>query len=363
MFLLFQPIMKTRSKSALVCCFALTTFPILADTLILKDGSKLEGRVLREEAGSYVVEVQVTKSIKDERTIPKADVASIKQEKPDEVAFEAISGLVPAPDALTQDEYAQRIRTVEKFLSDYRASAKSKEAKDMLATLKAEANEVLAGAVKLNGKIIPPSEYRANAYDIDARIEAAKIKRLVDGTRYLEALRSFSAFDRDFRNTAAYDELRPLVTKVIQTYLAGINQSLATFDARAKERQVGLERMSPADRPDTVRAIAEENAALEKRFKAEKDSKLGWVTTDPFYKPSLDETVSFGKQELTRLAAMGSAPKVDGGKLYRDAMALIQGGGNQAAVTAAITATKTALVSKPYLDKLEAAAKAAGLKP
>lgn len=356
-------IMKPTVKLALVGLAALT-LPASADTFIMKDGSTLEGTILREDATSYVVEVQVTKSIRDERVIPKAEVTSVKTEKPDEAAFEGIVGLVPTPDGLTDGEYAERIRKVEKFLSDHRGSLKSTEARKILATLKSEANEILAGAVKLNGKLISPSEYRANAYDVDSRIEAAKINRLIDETRYLEALRTFSEFDRDFHNTAAREELVPLVTRVIRTYVTGIGQSIASFDARTKERQVGLERMPAADQKTTSKAIADETAAIEKRFVAEKAAKLGWVTTHPFFKPSLEETVAFGKLELARLGAPSPAGSVDGGKAYRDALSQIQsGGGNQASVTAAITEAKTAGVAQRYIDNLETAAKAGGFAP
>lgn len=354
--------MKTKSTFVLLWLAALA-FPAFADTIFMKDGTTLEGEVVREDATSYIIEVQITKSIKDEQVILKADVDRVRKVGPDISAFEGISTLVPTPDALTSGEYAQRIQAVEKFLSDHRGSVKSKDAREILATLKKEANEVLAGGIKVDGKIISPSDYLANQYAIDARIEAAKIKQAVDSANYLQALRIFSAFDKDFRSTEAYEEMRPLISRVIRTYVGGIAQSLATFDDRTKKRMVGLEQMTPADRSVTERAIVEETAAIEKRFKAEKDAKIGWVTTAPFFKPSLEETVSFGKQELTRLDAQGGNPDADGGKAYRDALTKIQSG-DKAAATAALTAAKTAGVSPRYIDLLNAAAgKSAGAKP
>jgi hypothetical protein len=353
--------MKTRPTLTFLA-LAACTLPLIADTIVLKDGTTLEGTVIRQDDTSYTVEVQVTGSIKDERVIPKADVERIKEAKPEIAAFEAIANLTPTPDALTEEEYSERIATVEKYLKDHRAGAKSKEAKEMLATLKSEANEVLAGGVKVNGKIIPPADYRANAYAIDASIEAARIKRLIDEARYLEALRAFSDFDRDFKNTGAHEEIMPLITRVIRTYVNGIAQSLTTFDARTKQRQIGLERMSSDDRRVSEQAIAEEMANLEKRLAAEKAAKIGWVSTHPFFKPSLEETVNFGKREIDRLTKQTTKSDVDGGKAYRDALSAIQRG-DKAEVTAAISAAKAAGVAQRYLDTLESAAKARGLAP
>jgi hypothetical protein len=347
--------MKIQIPFVSVCLIALP-FQAGADTFILNDGSKIEGSILSENETSYVLEVRITKSIKDERVVAKSDVAKIQREKPDLIAFEPIAALIPIPDSLTAEQYAGRIRMIEKFLSEHRGSSKTKEARKILATHKAEANEILAGAIKLNGKIVPPAEYRANAYEIDARIEETKIRELIKNARYLEALRTFSEFDRDFRNTEARSAVLPLINQVMNTHLTEVGQLLATYDARAKERASGLERMSPADRRSTEIAIAEEKTALESRLKAEKDAKIGWVTPHPFYKPSLDDTVNFGKQEIGRLSISTSAPVVDGGKTFRDALQKIQSGADKAAATAAISAAKSAMVAPKYIAILEAAA-------
>lgn len=353
--------MKVHPAFALFSLVAIA-LPVYGDTFVMKDGTTFEGTILRQNDTSYVVEVQITSSIKDERVVAKADVGKIDKAKPDLAAFEAIAGFMPVPDALTADDYAGRIKEVEKFISTYPGSSKTPDARKMLAAIKSEASEIVAGSVKLDGKIIPAEAYRANAYETDARIEAAKIKKLVDESRYLEALRAFSAFDRDFRNTGVHDELSPLVNRVIHTYIGEISQSLASFDARSKRRQVGLERMPVDDRRASERAIAEENSALEKRFAAEKAAKVGWVTTHPFFKPSLEETVTFGKLELARLAKQNKLPVVDGGKIYRDTLSAIQAG-DKTAVAADLTSAKNAAIPQRYLDTLEAAASSAGLAP
>lgn len=350
--------MKTRpNTAAILLALTLSTF---ADTIILKDGTKLEGKILRQDATNYVVEVSVTKSIKDERTIAKADVTKIERVKPDLVAFEQIAKLVPTPDLLTAEEYGKRIRAMEKFTIEHRDSDKLKEAKAMLAALKIEANEVLAGGVKMNGKIVPPAEYRANAYDIDSRIQEMKIRALVKQGRYLQALRAFSEFSRDFSNTTAHASLVPLINQAITTYLAEVGEILASYDARVKERATGLTRMPADTRAETENAIREETAAIEARFKAEQEAKVDWVTTDPFFKPSLDETMEFGKQEISRLASLEKTPAVDAGKAYREALSTIQGKADATAANNAINAAKAAIIPPRYIAILETAAQASG---
>lgn len=349
--------MKNKPTLAALCLLGIS-LPSSADTFNLKDGTSLEGAILSDAGDAYVVEVQVTKSIKDERKILKSDVAKIIRDKPDLKAFEPIAKLVPTPDLLTADDYSRDIATIEKFLKTYPTSNKSKSAETILGTLKSEAAQVSAGGIKLNGQIIAPADYQANAYDLDARVQEAKIRTLIAANQFLPALRVFVDFDRDYRNTLSYGALLTLMKQVIQTQVDEAKQSLATLDARTKERTVGIQRMPLEDRKITEEAIKSENAELEAFYKAEKNAKQSWPTTSPFHKASLDDTVKFGQAELIRLNAAKTTLGVDSGKSYREAWTAIHSGANAVTVvTAALASAKAAGVAPRYLAPLEAAAK------
>lgn len=347
--------MKTHSAAAF--CLLAGSFSSLADIFTLKDGSTVEGKILHEDATSYVLEIQVTKSIKDERTVAKAEIAKIVREQLDMTAFAALQKLVPTPDFLTADEYLQKISAVNQFLKTYPASSKTREAKVILETLKSEAAEVNAGGVKTNGEMITPAAYKANAYELDARVQEARIRNLVAERQTLAALRVFSEFDNDFRTTLSYGTLAPLMKQLAQAEVEEARQQLLTLDSRLKERQVGLDRMTHEDRPVTERAIKEQDEAIEARFNAEKDAKISWVTTSPFHKPSLEETVRFGDAELARLASVTTVLGVDGGRVYREAWSAIHSGADASSVSTAIAAARTASIPPRYLEVLDTAAK------
>ncbi|MES2659335.1 MAG: PTPDL family protein [Verrucomicrobiota bacterium] len=346
-----------KSNSAILVLISLAaTLPARADKFTLKDGSVLEATIASETADSYVLEVQVTKSIRDERTIAKADVAKVEREQPDLKAYEAIAKLVPTPDLLSDEEYGTRINAVQKFLKDHPASPHAKDAKAMLATLKTESAQVASGGIKL-GAMISPAEYKLNAYDLDARVQEAKIRNLVTQDEPLAALRAYSDFSRDFTGTNSFAALAPLMQQVMKNQVAEAEESLLTLDARLKKRAAGLGQMSSEDRRITENAIKEEDASIEARYKSEKAANLGWVTPSPYNKASLEETVRFGEAEITRLAAIKLTLGQDAGKAWREAWAVIHNSKNAAAVTTAITAARTLGVSAKYLAMLEEAAK------
>ncbi len=348
--------MKTKSLLAAVSLSSLA-LPCAADTFKMKDGSSLEATVLSETPESYVLEVQVTKSIKDERTVAKADVADREVEKLDLKAFAAVEKLLPTQDLLTTDEYAQLIATAEKFLKDFSTSPKTTQAKTILATLKDEAAKVGAGGLKVNKSMVTPAQYEANAYELDARVQEVRIRSLVSKGRTLEALRAYTDFEKDYATTLPAGSLRPVMLQVMQSYVEEVRESLTSYDARLKKRTSGLAQMAGEDRKATEAAIAEENAAFESRLKAEKEAKITWTSVDPFSKTSLDEAVKYGDSEVKRLAAVKPVLGQDGGKAYRDAYALVHGSGTSTNMSPAISAAKTAGVPARYITPLEEAAK------
>jgi hypothetical protein len=346
-------------KPSLIAAATLLTLlvtQVSADIFILQDGSKIKGSLLRQEGDNYVVEVQVTRSIKDEKIISKADVARIEPEKPDLKAFETIAGLVPVPDMLPAEQYSARIQAVENFLSEHRGSYKCKDARAILATLKQEANEILAGGIKINGQIIPPAEYRANALEIDARGQEKKIRDYIGGSHYLTALRAFADFEREFKGTRPHTDILPLISQTINLYMAEIRQQLDSYDKRLKDREAHLSRMQLNDRRITEAAIKEELAIVEQQLKTERDARLGWVTVHPFHKPTMEETLSFGKQQLDRISAASSRPATDAGKAYREALQKINAAADEAARKTALDEARRAGVPAKYLAALEAAA-------
>ena len=325
-------------------------------TFELKDGTKLEGLILREDEDSYVVEIQVTRTIKDERVILKDEVLKIRKIMPDVLAFEEIATLVPAPDMLTADEYTARIRKVEKFLKDYPASSHAEKAREILDELRKEANEIIAGGIKLSGNIIPAADYRANRLEIDARIQEAHIRSLINEGNFLAGLRTFTTFEQDFRGTQPYHALKPLIIQAINSYLATIGQQAATYDTRIQQREAALQRMELSARRVIENAIAGENAAMEARYQAERAARIGWVTADSYFKPALDDTLNFGRQELARLNATGREPYVDTGALFRDALRKVRATSDANEISAAITEARSSKMPEKYLSILEAAA-------
>jgi len=295
----------------------------LADSFELKDGTKFEGTILREEGSDYIIQVQVTKSIKDERRIPKADVVSQVAEKKDETAFPEIAKLIPAPDLLDEAGYDARIGKVERFLKDFPKSSKNLDARKIHDTLETERAVVAEGGIKFEGKMVTASERAPKAYALDASILASSLKSAVEAGDVLTALRTWTKLETDFSGSSAYRENIPYIVKVMRAHLGNVTTTLNGLDARVKTRASGLAGMNGNDRVRSEQAIQEEQDAYLARVAREKADGIKWPSLDPYVKVPLEETKRMLDSEIRRLTNLDPGNLRNTEEAYEEAYAAI----------------------------------------
>ena len=104
---------KTLCLSTLLCT------ALHADTIVLKSGEKHTGRVISENSTSYLFEIDVTNSIKDELRIPKDDVKQIIKESIESKDFKLVASMVPVRDLQPATAYPERIKITKTFIRKF----------------------------------------------------------------------------------------------------------------------------------------------------------------------------------------------------------------------------------------------------
>ncbi|MEI7956152.1 MAG: PTPDL family protein [Verrucomicrobiota bacterium] len=336
---------------------------VLKGEFTLKDKTVLIGEVIRIDGDSYVIEYHRKPGIGEQRIVPKADIVKMVTDKPDAKAYEAIAKLTPTPDFLTADDYQQRIQAVKAFLLKFPKGSKVKEATEILKTLSDESAEVAAGGRKVDGLIIKAAEYRANAFDMDARILEGKIRKAAKNGQWLTALRAFAELDKEYQSAACYREVLPVVVNALQSLRGQVDASLKTFDARMDKRKAEIDALPPGERQNTQKAIDEDTAKLEKLYQREKAASQLWVTPNADFKQSLDDNLSLATSELQRLSTPPPAAAADGGKIFRHAWKVLHSEADAEEMTKELAVVEAAALPARYLKSLQDAAKASGLMP
>jgi len=349
-----------QSHTLTVTFFAGLICSAAADTLHLKNGTTYEGRILRESPDSFVMEVMVTHSIKEEKTVAKSDVANVDRDQPDEKAFVEISKLTPAPDLLTAGDYQSRLASCYKFVKDFPTSSLAAKARAITGELEKELDFISQGGVKLSGRVVSATERQSNKVEIEAQILDTSVRAHARAGEWISALRDFTKLETDYSTTSEFKDVLPLVKQVIQQYHTQLVESSAGLEKRLNDRKVGLERMPVEDRNASARAIAEEDAANVQRLAAEKAAGVKWITPDPYNKATLDESTQYADQEMKRLEALKFDLKSDAGRAWRAAWTAVHGS-DAASATTALSDARAAKVPAALVMELESLAKKSGL--
>lgn len=331
-----------------------------AELFTLRNGTVLDGEILRETADSFVLDVKVSRSIRDEKTVKKSDVVKREKSDPSKEIYESkIEPLAAVPDFSNAAEYDRRLKVIGEFLDDYSSAEFGKKAKELKAKLEGEAKEVRDGAIKYQGEMIPADRYKQNRYEVDARAAAARVTRWLGTGQFVAALRDYGKMGKNFVNTVPYCELAPTMKRAASTYLAQVSALDQSFEMRMEKRQNGLSQMSVNDRGKTEAAIADEKAQFEKRYQKEKEMRVGWISIDPDHRESLKDTLNFGKQEEERLARIPVSPTPDAGEAYRKLTRLIAQNANRDVISQAVSEAKSAKIPDSYVVPLAEAARPA----
>jgi hypothetical protein len=293
--------MNFRLIPLLILGFLYFITGVFADVVVLNDGKTLEGKIIFEDDSHYLLEVHVTKSIKDEKKIPKNEVKSVQKEAPDIEAFGKLKALVPTPDLLDASEYELRMKKIEDFIKEFPKSPKLEEVRNMHERLDDELAYVKQGGFKFSGEMVTNDEYLASAYAYDQLIALAKINRDIEYRNFLGALRGFSDYESKFAGAQSREELIPKIKQVLIAYKASLAESIAGYDSRIQARELGLARMGVDDRLRTERAIEDQMAALKSKFDQEKLARETWITPDAYLKDSILEALRQVDSEIKRL--------------------------------------------------------------
>ena len=111
--------MHRQTLKFFILFILLITPHVYADTIKLKDGTTLEGKILEENPSTIKIEYNVTKSIKDIKSINRSEIKEITKVSEDEIAFNAIKSLLPTEDLLSTDDYDKILADKEKEIPNF----------------------------------------------------------------------------------------------------------------------------------------------------------------------------------------------------------------------------------------------------
>ena len=279
----------------------LLLIPLLAqgsEWIELKDGTKVEGKIISAGADTVTIEVQTSPTIREEKSYPRAEVAKVQRATQDDVAFEEIAAItVPATadDPAVYDAPLERVRS---FMKSYAYSKHMPQARKLAASLESERTRVSAGEVKVDGQWISGAAAGPDKNELGGRIQLSKMKFASDPASVLMA---FESLEKNHATSSAYPEAVKLARASIGKLRTELLRVRSDLERRTREQEQGLQLASADRRLQMERGIAEEKAAVQAQIDRAKQSGAKWLPLLPEAKV-LDDMSKLADSEDARLA-------------------------------------------------------------
>jgi len=306
----FAPAIFRISAVAVFACTA-----AFADTITLKTGEKLEGKIIKETATDITVDVKVSASISDEQVIPKANVEKIDKEQPDEVAWLPLKNLKLAANSLQPAQYDAAMRPLQGFVNDFPQSPHTPEASKLLAEFAGEKARVDAGEVRLGQKWLTAEEVGKERYQIQAQIAIQYLRSQRAAGDLIGVLNSFELIDKNFSGAQTFPDAVETVRETLTTLKAGIDRAQQNFQTKKAEFDAGVANSAPIQKAELLAARQRELAVGEAALAAADKAKVKWPALVIASDKNMEAIEKKIQPDLQRLAAVDVAKLRQGAQL------------------------------------------------
>lgn len=287
---------------------ALTFFglnAVLADVVILKDGTRFEGKITLDTADLIRIEVPVTEKIKETKTVAKTDIQEIIKAAPDDEAFAEIQKMVPTGSMWPAERYRTLLRTgPESFLTSFPDSRHAPKVAEVKKTLEDELDKVERGNVKLEGNWYSPQAQIDFREQFESQVTLFRMKSVLQGGRYsnnVAAMREFEKLETRYYGTPAFAEAAGIAQRIVPTLGRQIQALRRDVDVKNQQWETNKNALDEQSRQRVEAARQREEAQFAAAVEADKKAGIKWTRINPRSASQLDSYIGFAAGELRRI--------------------------------------------------------------
>ena len=298
--------MKVISPLLLVCAglYLATTHLTHADTLTLKSGETLEGKVLSETAQEIVMDVMVAPGITDQKTLAKSDVQSMAKTPTDEIAYQAIKGCQIESRSLPASSYVAIVKSLETFLKTYPQSGRAAEVQATLKAFKEEQERVKAKNTKWDNIWYTPEEFEKNKNQLHAQMHLATMQEQVARRDFIGALNTFDQIEKTHSGSSVFPEAVEQAQKTARLLTPEMERAVALAKSQENQFNTGIVLVPEPQKSQMIGARQAQIAAAEAAMAAAERSGVKWKPFAPISSKSAEALKTTLAAEAPRLEAL-----------------------------------------------------------
>jgi uncharacterized small protein (DUF1192 family) len=298
-----------RTILALLCA---SVALLRADVLILKNGEKKEGTILEEKPDAIFMEYNVVPSgkIKDKKDFPRADIAQIIKQSPQEIEIVPLKKLLPTKDMMSADQYEKIIQDqMRPFVNKFPGTPEAKEVEAMIATLQEERGRVVKGELQIEGKWVAADLVKRDDYNIQAfKMRTQMLEKAGEG-EFESALKIWDQLSDPvlgYPGAIHYVKATDEAIETLGKYETVIKRMIDEQPVLQAQRDASIGKLIEPDKSRVERAIKAEVDAWKAKYEAEKKGRTKWL---PLYKYDLKSLQDAHKLVLTERSKLTAVDK------------------------------------------------------
>lgn len=328
------------------CGLAFASLP--ADTVTLRSGEVLQGKVLKESPEAIVMEYRFSSTIMDERTISRSDILKVERELADTKEFQEIQKIESPATVLDASWYDQMIQgKLVPFLKSYSYSANTPAVREKIAFFEERKKRLADGKLKVNGRWLTAEEAVVESYQLDAYRAYEAMRADLESNRLIGGLNAFGVFEQKWPFSATYPDAVNLTRETLQKLDQFLTHQLRNYPFQEEQRKLSLER-APIEQRSQVEAAQLRDIEAAKAAIAASKTAGKFPQYSPLIKSSMEELQNALRAESKRLDAIDLKPLQKGVNEARLAASQIE----QKQLALAETSLKNAETAWPKLESL-----------
>jgi hypothetical protein len=273
--------------------------PALADTVLMKSGEKIQGKILEESAAEVTVEIREG-GVVDRRTLKRGDILTLEKETPDAAAWNAIKHVKTGPTSLTPEQYDIALRPVQAFLAAHPQSPHAEEAKKIATALEEEKKRVEAGEAKVADRWLSAEEAARERFQIDGIRAFNYMRGQAAAGDFIGALNTFEQMEKSYRGARTYPEAVELAKQILASLKVTVDRAAQSLKTDA----AGRAQAAPLVRAELEAAVKREDDAGVAAMAAAERAGLKWPPLAVRSDKALTKLTEKITAESKRLAAL-----------------------------------------------------------
>lgn len=294
---------KLNPSITRVLTLAMLVTSALADSITLKSGERIEGKVTKETDKDVTIESR-SGGIVDERVVPRTEIEKLDKKSPELEAYQALERVQLGQNSFPATQYEPYIVALQSYVTQYPNSVRTIDVQKTLNDFKAEQKRVEAGEAKIDGQWLSKAEVEKEKVQIGGRLAYNYMRSQATGADYVGALNTFAALEKTYPGASTMPDAIELAQKLIPPLKAEVERAIPEQKILKEQRDKGIKTTNSPTERATMEAAAKKEDENADAAAAAAESGNRWA---PFIKSNakcLTVLAARATKESQRLAAL-----------------------------------------------------------